>query len=157
MIIHMSLMVGQLQLVPKIDVTDAWGEQLSGSCARSTNGGHTAANHFQLQIMHTTSLYALRNEAAGMAETFDIAQLQRLADKAQAREGRIPMDQQAHDAGAVRISSPHLLGAHHAQHHWADSLQMAGVGRNAHSDCLLCRLWGFTGHLLAVFPFHFCL
>ena len=105
--------------------------------------------------MHTAALHALRKEAAGEEETFDIAQLQRLADKAQARESRIPMDQQAHDAGAIRIFGPHLLSSYHAQHHRADSLQMAGVGRNAHSDCLLCRLWWFSWHLPAVCPFQF--
>ena len=87
-------------------------------------------------------------QGPGIWPTFHVAELQRFADKPQAGESSVSMDQQAHDAGTFRVSGPHLLSPHHAQHHRADSLQVTGIGCNADPDGLLGRLRGLSWHLL---------
>ena len=54
---------------------------------------------------------------------------QRLGDQSLAGEGRVSVQEQAHDLLAVVVIGETLLGAHPPLHHGTDRLQMGGIGR----------------------------
>ena len=67
-------------------------------------------------------------DGAADAVALEVGEIEALGHQALAGEGRVAVHQEGHDLAALGVVALVLLGAHLAQHHRIDRLEMRGLG-----------------------------